>query len=231
MKKIEELKKREIKKFDNITGVALYSYEELCKLIDQAVSIATKQAVERERKNIIDILYFVLDELTAIDQALRLEPATIYHPFKLRKAENVAVRATLEKFKIPFTEDDLKPEGDKQKQAMINFLKEHLSTPQPEETESESLNCYDIHEMQKMAGKRKPIGFNPAKSSLIKFSPQPEVCKWVEDDDGIYHTDCGHECYFNDGPIPKSNKYCTYCSKPIELVSTPQQEEAPDENN
>ena len=39
---------------------------------------------------------------------------------------------TLEKFKIPFTEDDLRPEGDEQKRAMVNFLKEHFSTPQPE---------------------------------------------------------------------------------------------------
>lgn len=79
--------------------------------------------VKEERERIIEMLYFVLGELTAIDQALRLEPTTIYNPFKLREAENVAIRTTLEKFKIPFTEEDLRPEGNKQKQAIIDFLK------------------------------------------------------------------------------------------------------------
>jgi len=85
--------------------------------------LCEENSIIQETKRTINMLCFVIDELTAIDETLRLDSSTIYNPFKLRKAENHAIRTTLHKFNVPFLESDLRPEGDEQKNAIIELLK------------------------------------------------------------------------------------------------------------
>ena len=73
--------------------------------------------------DIKEIIYTALEEITAIDQALRLEPGTIYNPLELRKAENTAFKATCAKYNIAYTEKDLRPEGDEQLKNIWNLIK------------------------------------------------------------------------------------------------------------
>jgi len=41
-------------------------------------------------------------------------------------------------------------------------------------------------------------------------------CKWQEDADGIYHTQCGEVWFFDTGTIKENKaKYCTYCGRLI----------------
>lgn len=70
-----------------------------------------------------EIIYTALEEITSIDQSLRLEPETIYNPLKLRKAVNTAFKATCDKHKIAYTEKDLRPEGDEQLKNIWNLIK------------------------------------------------------------------------------------------------------------
>jgi len=48
------------------------------------------------------------------------------------------------------------------------------------------------------------------------------VCKWEEEYDGPWHTECGESFDLNEG-TPKDNgmKYCCYCGK--KLMSTEQE--------
>lgn len=53
-------------------------------------------------------------------------------------------------------------------------------------------------------------------------------CKWKEDNDGCWWTDCGQGFVLADG-TPKENdmKFCCYCGKPLEekLFKWPEDEE------
>lgn len=41
-----------------------------------------------------------------------------------------------------------------------------------------------------------------------------ETCAWIEDDDAIWHTACGHSFFFDtDGPVENKLEYCCYCGK------------------
>lgn len=41
-----------------------------------------------------------------------------------------------------------------------------------------------------------------------------ETCEWVEDEDAIWHTACGHSFFFDtDGPAENKLEYCCYCGK------------------
>jgi hypothetical protein len=38
------------------------------------------------------------------------------------------------------------------------------------------------------------------------------TCTWTPDDDGIFHTSCGHSFTFEDGgPVENQQKFCGYC--------------------
>ena len=47
------------------------------------------------------------------------------------------------------------------------------------------------------------------------------VCRWTQDDDGVWQTTCGNAHVFCDGN-PKENKYafCPYCGRTLEQVET-----------
>lgn len=41
-------------------------------------------------------------------------------------------------------------------------------------------------------------------------------CAWTQDEDGTYHTDCGHAFEFTDGtPTENGILFCGYCGAPI----------------
>ena len=41
-------------------------------------------------------------------------------------------------------------------------------------------------------------------------------CAWTQDEDGHYHTDCGHAFVFTDGaPTDNGFLFCGYCGAPI----------------
>lgn len=44
-----------------------------------------------------------------------------------------------------------------------------------------------------------------------------DKCKWTQDEDGIYDTDCNNRFEFIGGSTPKENsfEYCPYCGKPL----------------
>jgi hypothetical protein len=56
-----------------------------------------------------------------------------------------------------------------------------------------------------------------------------EFCEWVEDDSGVWATDCGFSFEFNEGG-PGDNKfeYCPFCGK--NLGANPFVEETGDED-
>jgi hypothetical protein len=42
------------------------------------------------------------------------------------------------------------------------------------------------------------------------------VCRWTEDGDGNWHTDCEHMFILTHGtPADNQMKFCCYCGKPI----------------
>lgn len=52
------------------------------------------------------------------------------------------------------------------------------------------------------------------RSALVaRLEGQTSICSWKEDEDGIYHTGCGHSFYFDDGGGPEDHKqkFCGYC--------------------
>ena len=43
-----------------------------------------------------------------------------------------------------------------------------------------------------------------------------ETCKWTEDENGEYDTECGHKFEFiYDGPVENGAIFCQYCGKKI----------------
>lgn len=43
------------------------------------------------------------------------------------------------------------------------------------------------------------------------------TCKWTQDEDGLYHTECGNTFYFDSGTLKENKqKFCGYCGKIIE---------------
>lgn len=43
-----------------------------------------------------------------------------------------------------------------------------------------------------------------------------QYCKWKEDTDGVWHTDCGNMFVLNGGnPAENKMKYCCYCGKSL----------------
>lgn len=56
-------------------------------------------------------------------------------------------------------------------------------------------------------------------ANQCRKKPPGERCRWVEDEDGPYRTDCGHTFGFeSDGPTWCGCKFCCFCGKPIEEV-------------
>ena len=38
------------------------------------------------------------------------------------------------------------------------------------------------------------------------------ACRWTEDEDGVWHSDCGHAFVLNDGtPSENGMRWCSYC--------------------
>ena len=66
----------------------------------------------KSQQEIKDLIYFALDEITAIDQRFRLESESISNPAKRRDEINRVFIATCEKFGIEYKEEDLLPSGD-----------------------------------------------------------------------------------------------------------------------
>ena len=55
--------------------------------------------------------------------------------------------------------------------------------------------------------------------AALESQAAPEVCKWEEDDDGIWFTMCGSAHQFgSDGPQENSHVYCPYCGRKIEVT-------------
>ena len=52
------------------------------------------------------------------------------------------------------------------------------------------------------------------------------VCKWTEDDCGVWETDCGHLYEINEG-TPKSNemRFCCYCGGALVQLEYEEEEE------
>jgi hypothetical protein len=47
----------------------------------------------------------------------------------------------------------------------------------------------------------------------------PPACRWTEDEDGVYDTDCGNKFMFtDDGPVANKMRFCGYCGKPLKEV-------------
>lgn len=47
----------------------------------------------------------------------------------------------------------------------------------------------------------------------------PETCKWEENDDGYYETECNRAFFFETGTVSENNAhYCIFCGKLIEDV-------------
>lgn len=43
-----------------------------------------------------------------------------------------------------------------------------------------------------------------------------ETCKWTEDEDGVWHTDCGNSFEFSaHGPEENGIKFCMYCGRKV----------------
>jgi hypothetical protein len=55
--------------------------------------------------------------------------------------------------------------------------------------------------------------------AILEYLSQEQKCKWEEDNDANYDTDCGQTFCMTDG-TPKENdfKYCTFCGRVIEEV-------------
>jgi len=52
-------------------------------------------------------------------------------------------------------------------------------------------------------------------------------CEWCEDDDGVWHTGCGHAFWFDsDGPVENLQKFCGYCGG--NLIARALADETPD---
>lgn len=44
-------------------------------------------------------------------------------------------------------------------------------------------------------------------------------CRWTEDYDGAWETDCGQSYMFDEGgPAENGQKFCGYCGKPLREV-------------
>jgi hypothetical protein len=42
------------------------------------------------------------------------------------------------------------------------------------------------------------------------------VCEWVEDEEGVWETDCNEAFQFSsDGPVQNGFNFCPFCGKPI----------------
>jgi hypothetical protein len=45
-------------------------------------------------------------------------------------------------------------------------------------------------------------------------------CLWVQDDDGVWESGCGHMFEFNDGdPADNYFAFCPYCGKHLEIIN------------
>ena len=59
-----------------------------------------------------------------------------------------------------------------------------------------------------------------------KMSAGKKTCKWEQDDEGIWHTDCGNAHVIEaDGPEENGMKYCCYCGKILKEAEKPKVEE------
>ena len=59
-----------------------------------------------------------------------------------------------------------------------------------------------------------------------------EECRWVEDDEAIWNTDCDNEFVFIDsGPKENSMRFCCYCGKPLVAKSAGDMNDGPAETD
>lgn len=53
------------------------------------------------------------------------------------------------------------------------------------------------------------------------------ICKWTEDEDGCWHTDCEGQFVFTEGtPMLNDFTFCCYCGKKLEQIDFDYDEEA-----
>jgi hypothetical protein len=52
------------------------------------------------------------------------------------------------------------------------------------------------------------------------------LCAWREDGDGVWHTSCGHQFWFDSGtPTENKQQFCGYCGSRLHAVTAPAGEE------
>ena len=52
-----------------------------------------------------------------------------------------------------------------------------------------------------------------------KIKIKTDACKWAEDEDGIWQTDCGNSFVLNnDTPAKNSMQFCCYCGCKLKQV-------------
>ena len=55
-----------------------------------------------------------------------------------------------------------------------------------------------------------PVGRMPLFAAQARETPRP--CTWIENEDGVYETNCGNMFVFNDGtPSENGFAFCPYC--------------------
>lgn len=55
---------------------------------------------------------------------------------------------------------------------------------------------------------------------MTRPAPRPRTpCRWTEDEDGNWDTECGHRFSFTiGGPIWNGQRFCGYCGRPVREV-------------
>ena len=57
---------------------------------------------------------------------------------------------------------------------------------------------------------------NPALLFAAQARETPLTCTWIENEDGVYETNCDNMFVFNDGgPVENGFRYCPYCGREL----------------
>lgn len=60
---------------------------------------------------------------------------------------------------------------------------------------------------------------NEADAGQSALSAELGACKWAEDEEGVWNTDCAGRFIINEGtPMLNDMKFCCYCGKPLDQV-------------
>jgi hypothetical protein len=111
-----------------LRGLTEEQRHDLTVALTERDSILKKELADEHKKafnreiEIKEIIYFTLEEITAIDGMLRLNPDSIHNPLLRRKIVNDVFRKTCEKFNIHFTDKELLPEGDEQLKNLAKLI-------------------------------------------------------------------------------------------------------------